>query len=169
MTTDPHPTSAVAPSDSREEVLLEYTVHLARTEPARACAVLGCAALSGFLGWALFHSLLFAILGPAMVIAASAEFLLPIRYRLTNRRACAAYGAARLEIEWPQVRRVLVGETGVKLSPLVRAGRLDAFRGVVLRADSPMRRKEIESLIGRMLGREIPAYEALVSTASGNA
>lgn len=93
--------------------------------------------LASALGVGMFRSPLFALLGPILLFSATAEYLLPIRYRLTNRRACAAYGAARLEIEWEKVKRRDAGLGAVKLSPFAFANRLDNFRGVLLRFRAP--------------------------------
>jgi len=123
-----HPDSA-----GEEVVLVEWTVHLLRREPGRARVVFAAMAFAMLLGWGLFRSLLFSLVGAVMIFSATAEYLLPIRYRLTTHRACASYGAARLEIEWERVRRVDVGRMSVKLSPFLQANRLDAFRGVLLR------------------------------------
>jgi hypothetical protein len=116
-----------------ETVLLEWTVHLLRREPARARVVGVAMALSSALGVWMFRSPLFALLGPVLLLSATAEYLLPIRYRLTDRRACASYGAARLEIAWDRLKRRDVGSESIKLSPFAAPNRLDNFRGVVLR------------------------------------
>lgn len=124
-----------------ETVLLEWTVHLRRRSPEKARLVFASMAFSAFLGWLQFHALIFVLVGPLMIFTATAEYLLPIRYRLTSRRACAAYGAARLEIEWDRIKRAdlslstssSVAVSSIKLSPFAVPNRLDAFRGVVLR------------------------------------
>src|SRR5205823_1360020 len=97
------------------------------------------AVLAGALGGFLFHSLLFVLLGAALILGAAAEYLFPIRYRLTSKRACASYGLARLEIEWERVRRADWGADAVKLSPFKIPNRLDGLRGVILRFDQPDR------------------------------
>lgn len=120
------------PAES-ETVLLEWTVHLLRRDPARA-PIVGIAMLfSSALGIWLFRSPLFLLLGPLLLFSATAEYLLPIHYRLTNRRACASYGAARLEIAWDRVKRRATLPGAIKLSPFAVPNRLDNFRGVVLR------------------------------------
>jgi hypothetical protein len=129
-----------APLDNTAEgetVLMEWTVHLLRRDPARARIVLLAMGLASALGIWLFRSPLFAVLGPLLLLSATAEYLLPIRYRLTDRRACVAYGAARLEIGWDRVKRRDTGPSAVKLSPFTAPNRLDNFRGVVLRFGAP--------------------------------
>ncbi|MCX6362488.1 MAG: hypothetical protein NT029_22065 [Armatimonadetes bacterium] len=126
------PSRGPAP-DTDDAILLQWTVHLCRRTPARGLVVLAAVVASGVLGWWVFRSPLFVLLGPGLVVTATAEFLFPAHYRLTARRALAAYGAARLEIEWDRVNRVLVSEECVRLSPFGRPSRLEAFRGVHLR------------------------------------
>ena len=128
-------------SDTDEAILLQWTVHLWRQAPARGLAVAAVAALTAAMGWWSFQSPLFVLLGPVLVCTATAEFLFPAHYRLTARHAFAAYGAARLEIEWDRVNRVLISEECVRLSPFGRPNRLEAFRGVQLRfCDAETRR-----------------------------
>lgn len=127
---EPSPSPA---AECEEAVLLEWTVHLRQRSPQRAVVVYAAMALAAGMGFLLFGSLLFALIGALVIFLSTSEWLLPIRYRLTTHRACVAYGATRLEIAWPQVRRVLLGRTGLRLSPLSFESRLDAFRGVPLR------------------------------------
>ena len=61
-----------------------------------------------------------------------AEYLFPISYRLTTRGAYANCFLSRLYLAWPDVKRARYGDDGVFLSPLLRASRLDTFRGVRL-------------------------------------
>jgi hypothetical protein len=109
-----------------------------------AAALVGAMAFRGWVG---------AVLGPALVGSAVAEFLLPIRYRLTEEAAYCSYGLARLAIPWSSVRRLLDGPDGVRLSPFRRASRLDAFRGVELRFGPPgsnAERDRILAIVTRM-------------------
>jgi hypothetical protein len=129
------PASPLSARPAAEVVLLEWTVHHLREHPYRAVVALASLLLVASLGWFLFDSWMVAAAGFFMLLSASAEFLFPIRHRLTERGALVTYGAARLEIEWLAVKRILVGERGIKLSPLASPGRLDPFRGVLLRFD----------------------------------
>jgi hypothetical protein len=122
------------PAAQREEaVLLEWTVHLLRQDTRRAWVVAAAMLLAFGLGMLLFFSLYLAILGPILVLIASAEFLLPIHYRLTTERAAASYGLAQLDIRWSGVKRILEGPDAFRLSPFARKSRLDSIRGVTLR------------------------------------
>ncbi len=146
-----------------ETVLLEWTVHLLRRDPARARVVIVAAAiiLSSLLGVLIFRSALFALLGPLLLFSSTSEYLLPIRYRITSRRACAAYGAARLEIGWDRVKRVDYLPGSAKLSPFTTPNRLENFRGVLLRFapdGEPGSREDVTRIVeARMLGSETRA------------
>jgi hypothetical protein len=149
-----------------ETVLLEWTVHLLRRDPARARVVVLAMLLSSAIGVWLFRSPLFLLLGPLLLFSATAEYLLPIRYRLTNRRVCAAYGMARLEIAWDRVKRRDIGAAAVKLSPFAVPNRLDNFRGVVLRFDDYDQRHEVLRIIDERIAasRQVPAESAAQPT-----
>lgn len=122
-----------AATPDEEAVLLTWNIHLLRRNPGRAGTVFVAMILAALFGFLLFQSLFFAFIGALLIFSSTADYLLPIHYRLTSHRACAAYGLSRWEIAWKDVRRVKVAKQAVLLSPLESPGRLDAFRGVVLR------------------------------------
>jgi hypothetical protein len=151
---------------SAEAVLLEWTVHLLRPNPRRAFAVLATALAAGASGLLFFHSVLFGAVGAFLILASTAEFLFPIRYRLTTTRASCSFGLTRYEISWPEVRRLIATADGVKLSPLAIPSRLDAFRGVLLRfADdhSPGNRAGVMQIVEARAGQ---AHEERARTLS---
>lgn len=122
-----------APRVGRDDAaLLEYRVHLARKNPGGAVAVAVFAVLAACIGQFVLGSPLFAAVGVIAILGSTSEFVLPIRYTLTGEKATAAYGLARLEIEWARVRRVRCGAAALRLSPFAVAHRLDAFRGITL-------------------------------------
>lgn len=113
---------------------MRWTVHLARRQPLRAglcLAVVGASAAVGY--WALGG------LGAAVVIVALlgslADFLFPVTCTLTRGGASCRMLLKGSEIGWENVRRVYLDDLGIKLSPLRRVSRLEAFRGVYLRFD----------------------------------
>jgi len=132
---------------TEEHVILEWTVHLLRRDPARARVIASCMLLSSALGVWMFQSAIFALVGPLLLFSATAEYLLPIRYRLTDSRATAAYGAARLEIAWDRVKRRDLAAGQIRLSPFAFSNRLDNFRGVCLRFAAPGESGDRDSVI----------------------
>jgi len=70
-----------------------------------------------------------------VLFGAISEFLLPITYTITEQGASASSLFARRSIRWKDVRHVYLDSLGVKLSPVSRESRLEAFRGVYLRFD----------------------------------
>jgi len=131
---EPSPRTA---AEREETVLLEWTMHLLRQDPKRFWVVVGTVFLASAIGFLFFFSFLFAALGALLVLTAAAEFLLPIRYRLTTERATVTYGIAHLDIHWAKVKRILEGPDAFRLSPFEKESRLDGIRGVTLRWLSP--------------------------------
>jgi hypothetical protein len=131
-----------ARSGEREEDRVEWTVHLARDEPARAALVLLTALFAAALCFHLFGSLLFALFTAAALVAATAEFLFPIRYRLTAEAAEMRNLHNWRRIDWREVKKAYLLEDGVKLSPLAARTRLEPFRGVFLRFGPEAESKE---------------------------
>lgn len=121
-----------APKTSSSEPIMSWTVHLARQRPAMTVASAAFIALASAAG-------LFAI-GPAagllvalLLVGFLSDFLFPVRYSITDEKATCRMLLNRTEIKWADVKRCYLDDHGVKLSPLNRVSRLEAFRGVYLR------------------------------------
>jgi hypothetical protein len=124
-----------AASEAPAAEVLEWCIHLARREPAKAVVVVGLALISGALGLALFHNWLFALFAAGVLIAATGEFLFPVRYRLTAEDAELRGPFSWRRIRWTEVKRVYAANEEIKLSPLAHPGPREAFRGVLLRCE----------------------------------
>lgn len=70
------------------------------------------------------------VLAAGLLMAAISDFLCPIRYRMTEEGLEARGLVMRRRMEWSAVKRVVRDELGVKLSPLPRPSRLEAYRGI---------------------------------------
>lgn len=86
-----------------------------------------------FFGLYRIQSPLAGILGAVIVLGSSIEAFFPIKYRLDGEGASRKVGFAETLMLWENVKRVEVSERAVRLSPLEKPTRLDAFRGVSLR------------------------------------
>ncbi len=113
-------------------IILSWSVHLAKEQPAKAVM---CLALIAFAMTAGYHAV--GLLGPvaaaAAMLGALSEFLFPVTYQITREGASCRMLFKSADIKWERVRRCYVDRTGVKLSPLAHPTRLEAFRGVYLR------------------------------------
>lgn len=132
--------------DIRKNEGLKWSVHLAGRHPLRTAVILQAIIFAFLFGWFLFHSLLLSLIGSALIFSSTTEYLLPIHYLLSPRGATAMWGWTRFEIAWDQVKRLIDTDDGLRLSPLEKSGKLDAFRGVQLRFD-PGNKDKILNLI----------------------
>jgi hypothetical protein len=112
--------------------VLSWRVHLARRQPLRAAAaiflIIGASA-AAYLIWV--HPLAAAAAG-FLMLSAVAEFLLPITYRVGPDGAwCRSFLSLR-HLQWAEVKRCYRDADGIKLSPLGRRSRLEAYRGIYL-------------------------------------
>ncbi|MCL6623559.1 MAG: hypothetical protein K6T17_02950 [Fimbriimonadales bacterium] len=114
---------------------LRWTVHLAKEEPAKAGWVFLTAGIGGLMGWSLFGSVWMFLMGFFVVVLGTADFLLPVHYEVSQRGVRRRCGLSVTHMDWGEVRRVVVGAEGVKLSPLEKPSILSAFRGVYLLAN----------------------------------
>lgn len=113
-----------------------WTVRWGRSKWKERSVVGACALLAGAGGAWLVENWLLAPIGVACVVATNAELFFPVRYELDAESARSRCGFNTSAIRWADVKRLIPIEGGVRLSPLAQAGRMDAFRGVVLRFDN---------------------------------
>jgi len=115
------------------EVLLTWRVHLAARHPRKAIGCVGLIGLMVLCGHLIFRSPGLTLAGALMLLGSVSDFLFPVRYTLTTQGAEMRSWISGPSIAWARVRRYYVDEEGVKLSPLPRPSRLEAYRGVYLR------------------------------------
>lgn len=89
--------------------------------------------LSAAAGFVYTRQPIFALLGPAFLAPVLTRYFLKPSYRLSAESARASWGTGQTEIRWENVRRVILGERAIHLSPIERADLRQSFRGVELR------------------------------------
>lgn len=114
---------------------MSWSVRPWQKNPQKLIVVFAIAIIAGYAGIAIFHQLLMGILGAAMILGATAEYWLGSRFELSAKGAKSQTGLSITELAWPDVKRILINESKVQLSPLEKESRLDAFRGVFLSFD----------------------------------
>jgi hypothetical protein len=125
-----------------------WNIRLLKNRNPFVVVILAAALCGGAAGLALFRSLPMALLGFAMILAATADYWMGAKYLVDANGAQAKVGLSLTSMQWKDVKRVIVEPGAVKLSPLGDGQRLDAFRGVVLRTDSKVR-SQVLDLIDR--------------------
>jgi hypothetical protein len=113
-------------------VVMEWVVpvspeYQAKRIPVGFALVLGACFGYFLIGW------FGAAVGAVAIFASTAEIWLPSKCRLTQLDASTRIGLSQTVIRWENVVRLIDTENGVRLSPLAKSSRLDAFRGVYLR------------------------------------
>jgi len=121
------------PSPPPADAPLEWRVHLARKAPRKAATLVLLTLAAAALCFFLFRNWLFAGFTAAALLGATADFLFPIRYRLTPEAAEMRNLHNWRRITWDEVKKAYLLEDGIKLSPLAVRTRLEPFRGVLLR------------------------------------
>ena len=117
---------------SEGEPQLTWTVHLARRRPRQARAAVAVILLAGVAAGYGFQTPLLGVLAVILLTAAVSDYLFPLRYTLGPEGIAVRGLLHRRLMAWPQVRRVVEDDLGVKLSPLARPSRLEAYRGIYL-------------------------------------
>ncbi|MGC8864059.1 MAG: hypothetical protein ACP5R5_14980 [Armatimonadota bacterium] len=125
-------TQSDAQTSSQTDVILRWTVHLAPEHPLKLVFSLGLIALACVAAQRVIGLLGACAVGAALG-GSLADFLFPVTYEITPKGVVCRMLLKQAEITWPEVRRCYLDDYGIKLSPLERPSRLEAFRGVYLR------------------------------------
>lgn len=130
---EPTQQGEATPAQNSNTETLAWTVRLSDNAKSRRIVVWIAAVGAGLVGGLVLKSLPFALLGPLMVLGATAEFWLGSRFQLGPKEAIAKVGFSPTVIAYEDVKRVIVSGHSVRLSPLENSGTMDPFRGVLLR------------------------------------
>ncbi len=114
------------------DATLQWTIHLARHRPRRTKAVIALILLAGAAAGFAFQAPLFGILALLLLTAAVSDYLFPLHYLLGPDGISVKGLLHRRAMPWSRVRRIARDDLGVKLSPLPRPSRLEAYRGIYL-------------------------------------
>jgi hypothetical protein len=145
-------TSLINSTVAEEEVVLRWQVHLARNHPEKLAVIIAIVAATGVIACGWFNSVIPGALMAFVLFGALSDFLLPNSYRFTSTHASATTPLGKRIIAWTDVRRVYLDDEGVKLSPLDKQSRLEAYRGVYLRFGG--RRDEVLETIKKLTHRD---------------
>ncbi|UCC69037.1 MAG: hypothetical protein JSV79_03720 [Armatimonadota bacterium] len=115
-----------------DETTLEWTIHLARRRPRQTMAVVAIILLAGAAASYGFRSPLLGVLAVVLLMAGVSDYLFPLRCSLGPDGIAVRGLLHRRRMAWSRVRRVARDDLGVKLSPLARPSRLEAYRGIYL-------------------------------------
>ena len=115
------------------EPILTWKVHILRESPGKLLLIGPVVLGSLLVSYTIFQSLLFVAVAASLFVSALAEALFPIRFEISERGASSRTPLGRTYIEWDRVKKYYLDDRGIKLSPLDRPGRLEAYRGVYLR------------------------------------
>lgn len=116
------------------EDTLEWRIDLGASEPKKKGIVLFAAFAVAAIGVLLPYSgLVYGMVGFGLIVSSNAELFLPQIYKVSQSGVERKCGLSLSSMEWDQVKRVMVDESGVKCSPFTKSTRTEPFRGVYLR------------------------------------
>jgi len=115
-----------------ESGVIEWRVHLARRRPLHAAAAVLCVIAGAGAAYLMWHHPLASAGAGFLVLSAAAEFLFPITYRMGSDGVWCRNFLSLRHLSWADVRRCYRDVHGIKLSPLGRRSRLEAYRGIYL-------------------------------------
>ncbi len=110
--------------------VLTFSLHLARRHPRRAAAAIALILAASLAAGYGLRSALLGLIAGLLLVASISDFLFPLHFQLTEKGVAARGRLHHRYLAWDLVRRVSRDKLGVKLSPLPRPSRLDAYRGI---------------------------------------
>lgn len=143
---------------------ISWTVRPLKERPMTVAAIFFVACIGFGIGVAFFSRPLMGLLGFAMILGSTMDHWLGSSYSVDSRGARCRVGPSVTELRWENLRRVLFSDRTIKLSPLETTGRLDAFRGVILRT-TPVNHDQVMEFV-RKHGPEGVVFEPVGSEAS---
>lgn len=147
----------MADSESNHDLSTEslrWYVRLSDKDPKKL-GVIGLASVTaGVAGVTLGGQLILGILGVLMVLGATAEYWMGTSFSVGPHGACRRVGVSLTSIPWSDVKRVIVSDEDIKLSPLTSESRLEPFRGVILRT-TPQNRDRVLGLIRHFVDHDV--------------
>lgn len=136
---------------------LRWEVRLYDAAPRKRFVIFAVAWAAGAFGILVFGNVVLGLLGVGAILGSTTEFWLPLRYTVDSEGAKVKCGLVETALTWDRVKRAVLANDGIKLSPLAKASRMGAFRGVYLRfADN---RDEVLAAIGRYWGGDVRPLE----------
>lgn len=115
------------------QALLEWRVWLVARRPGKAIGALAIMLAASCLIAMGTATVVLGLAALVLLLLATREFFLPVRYRLREEGAYAEWFMSSYFISWGKVKRYDLSGEGLKLSPFGRSSRLEPFRGVYLR------------------------------------
>lgn len=133
---------------TNNDVVLRWRVHLAKEQPRKLVVVIAAIIAMTALSYVWFGSPIPVIVTVLMLVGALSDFLMPTTFVITTKHVLAYTLAGKRMMAWEDVCKCYIDESGVKISPLPRASRLEAYRGVYLRFGD--RKEEVIAAVTRL-------------------
>lgn len=138
-------------SKTIDNIHLQWSVHLARKHPLKLLISITLGVLTAACGYYVI-GLFGAIAATLIMLGSLADFLFPLRYKINSTGAECKMLFKCAQIRWEKVKRCYLDNQGVKLSPLARQTRLEAFRGVYLRFND--NEQQVIEAVKRLRGQD---------------
>jgi hypothetical protein len=111
---------------------LVWSVKPAKESPKKVAVIFVIALAAGVMGLFFTRSILLAMLGFVTILGVTMDFWLGTNYRLGEEAAHSGWGPKASEMKWEDVRRVVISERTILLSPFSASTKLDNYRGLRL-------------------------------------
>lgn len=138
---------------------LSWVVRPYQQAPNKRWAILAAALVAMAFGTFVFGEPLLGIVGFVAILASTMDFWLGSSYKVDRQGVTSRTGLSVSSISWEDAKRVVVGESAIKVSPLEDGGsRMDEFRGVLLKTNRE-NREQVEEAVRKLGGSHVRFLE----------
>lgn len=126
---------------------ISWSVRPYEKAPAKRYVIFAIALVAMAFGVFIYGQPLLGFVGFAIILGATYEYWVGSSYKVDAMGATSRTGLSISSIRWEDVKRIVIGEDNVKVSPLEDGGsRMDAFRGVILKLNEDNRTQVIDAV-----------------------
>jgi hypothetical protein len=138
------------PDDASEATVLEWRVHLFRSErPYRSVIAVSAVVTALAGGWVFIQDPFVLTAYFIILFFALGEFFFPVKYRITNKGVYKFAWIGPRFMDWKRIKRAYKNEFGVKLSIFSEPSPFESFRGLFIRFGE--NRDEVVSTVRRLV------------------
>jgi hypothetical protein len=131
-------------------ILAEWTAHPAKRRPQDIALVAMVTLVFCGAVLASLQSVWLTVLAAIILVIATAPFLFPTRYQLTDEGVFERRLGRERGRKWSELRRYQLGKGAALVSPFRRPSALERYRGLILYLDGSDRRT-VESILAERI------------------
>lgn len=132
--------------------MLSWRYHPASKNKLKAALAIAAILLFGLFVWWYTQLVIFAVLAAVILTASLGVFFFSTKYTLTEKDLTVEFLGAKQVKKWESFIRAEPDKNGIFLSPFVRKGFLENYRGIFMRYNG--NKAEVDDFILNILNKK---------------